>query len=131
MDILFIDAKIRSAHFWFMALNWTIIGWYGAMFICQPNTMRTLMLRFATTFVQSSICSSTFIKDMIMQLLRFHAKATMPPKGMWLKSMKFKNISIVIMYLHRKQCGTSSSLICMGSFLSLNFCNTICSINKW
>jgi ribosomal protein L16/L10AE len=29
---------------------------------------------------------------MIVQLLRSHAKATMPPKGMWSKLMKFKNI---------------------------------------
>jgi len=62
MDILFIDADILGAHFWFMALNWTIIGWYRTMFICQPNIMRTSMLKFVTTFVQSNICSSTFIK---------------------------------------------------------------------
>jgi hypothetical protein len=55
-----------------------------------------------------------FTKDMIVQLLRFHARAIMPPKGMWSKPMKFKNISIVAMYLHRKQCGASSSLICMS-----------------
>jgi hypothetical protein len=35
------------------------------------------------------------------------------------------------MYLHRKQCGASSSLICMSGFLSLRVCNTICPINKW
>ncbi len=38
-----------------------------------------------------------------MQLLRSHARATMPPKGMWSKSMKLKNILIIAMYLHRKQ----------------------------
>ncbi len=38
-------------------------------------------------------------------------------KGMWSKPMKFLNILIVAMYLHRKQLGTSSSLICMSSFL--------------
>ncbi len=27
-----------------------------------------------------------------MQLLRFHARATMPPKGMWSKPMKLKNL---------------------------------------
>ncbi len=75
--------------------------------------------------------SSTFIKDMIMQLLRFHVKAIMPPKGMWSKLMKLKNISIVAMYLHRKQHGASSSLICMNGFMPLSVCNTICPINKW
>jgi hypothetical protein len=30
---------------------------------------------------------------MIMQLLRSHAKAIMPPKGMWSKLMKLKNIN--------------------------------------
>jgi hypothetical protein len=35
------------------------------------------------------------------------------------------------MYLHRKQCGASSSLICMSGFLSLSVCNTICPVNKW
>ncbi len=83
------------------------------------------------TFMLSSICSSTFIKDMIMQLLRFHTRATMPPKEMWSKPMKLKNILIVAMYLHQKQRGTSSSLICMNGFLSLSICNTICPINKW
>jgi len=39
----------------------------------------------------------------------------MPLKGMWLKPMKSKNISIVVMYLHLKQCGASSSLICMSA----------------
>ncbi len=114
-----------------MALNWTIIGWYRTMSICRPNMMCTSMLRFATTFVQSTICSSMFIKDMIVQLLRSHTKMTMPPKGMWSKPMKLKNISIVAMYLHWKQRDASSSLICMSSFLPLSICNTICPINKW
>jgi hypothetical protein len=35
------------------------------------------------------------------------------------------------MYLHRKQRGASSSLICMSGFLLLSVCNTICPINKW
>jgi hypothetical protein len=35
------------------------------------------------------------------------------------------------MYLHWKQHGTSSSLICMSYFLLLSVCNTICPINKW
>ncbi len=126
MDILFIDVKIRGAQFWFMALNCTIVGWYHTMFICQPNTMRTSTLRFATTFVQSSICSSMFTKDMIVQLLRSHATTTMPPKGMWSKPMKLKNISTITMYLHWKQCGAPSSLICMSGFLPLSVCNTIC-----
>jgi hypothetical protein len=68
---------------------------------------------------------------MIMQLLKSRAKATMPSKGMWLKLMKLKNISIVAMYLLRKQRGASLSLICMNGFLPLNVCNTICPINKW
>jgi len=34
-----------------------------------------------------------FTKDMIVQLLTSHAKAIMPSKGMWSKSMKLKNIS--------------------------------------
>jgi hypothetical protein len=131
MDILFIDAKIQGTQFWFMVLNWTIVGWYRTMSICWPNMMRTSMLRSATTFVQSSICSSTFTKDMIVQLLRSHVRVTMPPKGMWSKPMKLKNISTVVVYLHQKQCGTSLSLICMSSFLPLNVCNTICPINKW
>ncbi len=130
-NILFIDTEIRGAQFWFTTLNWTIVGWYRTMFICQPNTMRTSTLKSATTFVQSSIYSNTFIKDMIMQLLRSHAKATMPLKGMWSKPMKLKNILIVTMYLHRKQHGASSSLICMSSFLLLSVYNTICPINKW
>ncbi len=83
-----------------------------------------------TTFVQSSIYSSMFTKDMIVQLLKSHARAIMPLKGMWSKPMKLKNNSIVAMYLHRKQRGASSSLICMSGFLSLNICNTICRINK-
>jgi hypothetical protein len=37
-----------------------------------------------------------------MQLLRSHAKATMPPKGMWLNPMKLKNILTIAMYLHQK-----------------------------
>jgi hypothetical protein len=37
----------------------------------------------------------------------------------------------IAMYLHQKQCGASSSLICMSSFLPLNVYNTICPINKW
>ncbi len=95
------------------------------------NTMRTSTLRSITTFVQSSICSSTFTKDMIVQLLRSHARMIMPLKGMWSKRMKLKNISTVVMYLHQKQRGASSSLICMSSFLPLNVYNTICPINKW
>ncbi len=114
-----------------MALNWTIVGWFHTMSICRSNTMRTLTLRSAITFVQSSICLSTFTKDMIVQLLRSHARVTMPSKGMWSKLMKLKNISIVAMYLHWKQCGASSSLICMSGFLPLSVCNTICPINKW
>jgi len=31
-----------------------------------------------------------FIQDMIVQLLRFHARAIMPSKGMWSKLMKLK-----------------------------------------
>jgi hypothetical protein len=45
MYILFIDVEIRSTQFWFMTLNWTIIGWYRTMSICQPNIMHTPMLR--------------------------------------------------------------------------------------
>jgi hypothetical protein len=130
MDILFINAEIRGTQFWFTTLNWTIVGWYRTMSICRPNTMCTSTLRSTTTFMQSSIYSSTFTKDMIVQLLRFHARATMPPKVMWSKLMKLKNISIIAMYLHHKQRGASSSLICMSGFLSLNVCNTICPINK-
>ncbi len=52
-------------------------------------------------------------------------------EGNWSILMKLKNISTVTMYLHRKQRGTSSSLICMGDFLPLNVYNTICPINKW
>ncbi len=63
--------------------------------------------------------------------MRFHARATMPPKGMWSKLMKFKNISTTAMYLHQKQRGASSSLICMSNFLSLSVYNTICPINEW
>jgi hypothetical protein len=33
MDILFIDAKIQGTQFWFMVLNWTIVGWYCTMSI--------------------------------------------------------------------------------------------------
>ncbi len=44
---------------------------------------------------------------------------------------EIKKISIVTMYLHRKQCGASSSLICMSDFLPLSVCNTICPISKW
>jgi hypothetical protein len=54
---------------------------WGTMSICRPNTMRTSTLKSATTFVQSNICSSTFIKDMIVQLLRSHTKTTTPSKG--------------------------------------------------
>ncbi len=114
-----------------MALNWTIVGWYRTMSIYRPNTMRTSTLRSTTIFVQSNIYSSTYIKDMIVQPLRSHAKAIMPSKGMWSKLMKLKNISIVAMYLHRKQRGASSSLICMNDFLPLSVCNSICPINKW
>jgi hypothetical protein len=78
-----------------------------------------------------NIYSSTYIKDMIVQLLRSHVRATMPSKGMWLNLMKLKNISIVVMYLHWRQRGASSSLICMSGFLPLNVCNTICPINKY
>ncbi len=130
-DILFIDTKIQGAQFWFMALNWTIVGWYRTMSICQLNTMRTSTLRSTTTFVQSNIYSSTFTKDMIVELLRSHARATMPQKGIWSKPMKLKNISTIAMYLHRKQRGASSSLICMSGFLPLSAYNTICPINKW
>jgi len=101
------------------------------MSIYRPNTMRTSTLRSAITFMQSSIYSSTYIKDMIVQLLKSHARAPMPPKGMWSKLMKLKNISTVAMYLHRKQRGASSSLICMSGFLPLSVYNTICPINKW
>jgi len=107
------------------------LGGTAQMSIYRPNTMPTSTLRSTTTFMQASICSSMFTKDMIMQLLRFHARVTMPPKGMWSKPMKLKNISIVVMYLHRKQCGASSNLICMSSILPLSICNTICLINKW
>ncbi len=113
---------------WFMALNWTIVGW---MFIYRPDTMRTSTLRSATIFVQSSIYSSTYVKDMIVQLLKSSTKATMPPKEMWSILMKLKNISTVAMYLHRKQRSASSSLICMSGFLPLSVCNTICPISKW
>jgi hypothetical protein len=44
---------------------------------------------------------------------------------------EIKNISSVVMYLHRKQRGTSSSLICMNGFLPLSVCNTICPMSKW
>ncbi len=33
--------------------------------------------------------------------------------------MRLKNILTVVMYLHRKQCGASSSLICMSGFLAV------------
>ncbi len=131
MDTLFIDVEIRGTQFWFMALNWTIVGWYRTMSIYRPNMMRTSTLRFATIFVQSNIYSSAYIKDMIVQLLRFHARATMPQKGMWSKLMKLKNILTITMYLHQKQHGASSSLIGMNDFLLLNVRNTICPINKW
>ncbi len=114
-----------------MALNWTIVGWYRTMSIYRPNMMRTSTLRSTTIFMQSNIYSSTYIKDMIVQLLRSHASTTMPPKGMWSKPMKLKNILTVAMYLHWKQRGTSSSSICMSGFLPLNVCNTICPISKW
>jgi hypothetical protein len=81
--------------------------------------------------VQSNIYSSTYIKDMIVQLLTSHVRTTMSPKGMWSKLMKLKNISIVAMFPHRKQHGASSSLICMSSFLPFRVCNTICLISKW
>jgi len=42
----------------------------------------------------------------------------------------FKKLTVA-MYLHRKQRGTSLSLICMSDFLLLSVCNTICPINKW
>jgi hypothetical protein len=60
-DILFIGTEIRGTHFWFMALNWTIVGWYCTMSIYQPSTMRTSTLRSVTTFVQSSIYSNTYM----------------------------------------------------------------------
>ncbi len=101
------------------------------MSIYRPNTMRTLTLRSAIIFMQSSIYSSTYIKDMIVRVLRSCARATMPPKEMWSILMKLKNILTIVMYLHRKQRGASSSLICMSSFLPLSVCNTICPINKW
>jgi hypothetical protein len=41
-------------------------------------------------------------------------------EGNVVEANEIKNISIVAMYLHRKQCGTSSSLICMSGFLPLN-----------
>ncbi len=114
-----------------MTLNWTIVGWYCTMSIYRPNMMHTSTLRSATIFVQSNIYSSTYIKDMIVQLLRSRARTTMPPKGMWSKLMKLKNISTTTTYLHRKQRGASSSLICMSGFLPLSVCNTICPISKW
>ncbi len=101
------------------------------MSIYRPNIMRTSTLRSVTIFVQSNIYSSTYIKDMIVQLLRSHARATMPPKGMWSKPTKLKNISTIAMYLHRKQRGASSSSLCMSSFLPLSVYNTICPISKW
>jgi hypothetical protein len=54
----------------------------------------------------------------------------MPLKGMWSKPMKLKNISTIAMYLHQKQCGASSSLICMSGFLLLSVYNTICPIQQ-
>jgi hypothetical protein len=45
--------------------------------------------------------------------------------------MKLKNISTVTMYLHQRQHGASSSLICMNSFLPLSVYNIICPISKW
>ncbi len=114
-----------------MALNWTIVGWYHTMSIYQPNMMHTSTLKSATIFVQSNIYSSTYLKDMIVQLLSSHTRATMPPKGMWSKLMKLKNISTVTMYLHQRQHGASSSLICMNSFLPLSVYNIICPISKW
>ncbi len=95
------------------------------------NTMRISTLRSTTIFMQLNIYSSTYIKDMIVQLLRSHTRATMPSMGMWSKLMKLKNISTVAMCLHRRQCGASSSLICMSGFLPLSVCNTICPISKW
>ncbi len=131
MDTLFIGIEIRGTQLWFMALNWTIVGWYRTMSIYQPNMMRTSTLKSATIFVQSSIYSSTYIKDTIMRLLSSHARATMPPKEMWSILMKLKNILTVDIYLHRKQRGASSSLICMTSFLPLSVSITICPISKW
>ncbi len=130
-DTLFIGVGIWGTQLWFMALNWTIVGWYCTMSIYRPNTMCTSTLRSATIFVQSNIYSSTYIKDIIVQLLRSRARVTMPPKEMWSILMKLKNISAVAMYLHRKQRGASSSLICMSCFLPLSVCNTICPISKW
>ncbi len=101
------------------------------MFIYRPNTMRTSTLRSTTIFVQSNIYSSTYTKDMIVQLLRSDTRATMPPKGMWSKLMKLKNIFTGAIFLHRKQRGASLSLICMSDFLPLSICNTICPISKW
>ncbi len=40
---------------WFMALNWTIVGWYRTMSIYRPNMMRTSMLRSATIFVATPL----------------------------------------------------------------------------
>jgi hypothetical protein len=37
MDTLFIGVEIRGTQFWFMALNWTIVGWYRTMFIYRPK----------------------------------------------------------------------------------------------
>jgi hypothetical protein len=52
-------------------------------------------------------------------------------EGNVVKTNEIKKNSTVAMYLHRKQHGASSSLICMNNFLLLNVCNTICPINKW
>ncbi len=44
---------------------------------------------------------------------------------------EIKKISTIVIYLHRKQCGASSSLICMNGFLPLSIYNTLCPISKW
>ncbi len=93
---------------------------------------------FSTKFdvhINVEVCNNIrVIKYLFKYVYKRHDRATVEISRlmrMWPKLMKLKNISIIIMYLHQKQHGTSSSLICMSSFLSLNVCNTICPINKW
>jgi hypothetical protein len=53
---------------WFMALNWTIVGWYRTMSIYRPNTMHTSTLKFCNNIHA--------VKYLIKYIYKGHDRAT-------------------------------------------------------
>ncbi len=82
--------------------------------------------------INVEVCNNIrVVKHLFKYIYKGHDRATVEIshqndnaiERMWSKSMKLKNILTVTMYLHQKERGASSSLICMSGFLPLSVYN--------